>query len=142
LTRLPPAIGVSQHRSGRATLGQGDHAASHASLWPWVELLQALDASGPVMALTRRLRCMKIGAYQNISATGHTARHWALRSICACFFSKHAGFAVMEPASKLRKSADPKPAVLTRTHGNPQDFVRAEILTARFNDIVGPVHRM
>lgn len=71
---------------------------------PWVELLQALEACGPVMALTRNEGAVheKTGVYKNVSSNGSNGLMGLALSDdidLRLFFSHwHVGFAVREDA--------------------------------------------
>ena len=86
-----------------AHAGVHDYALKATPLkGPWVELLQALELCGPVMALTRNESTVheKVGIYQNITATGHMGLALGEAIDLRLFFSRwHAGFAVFEPAN-------------------------------------------
>lgn len=135
------AIGVSEGQAVAAHAGVHDHALQATPLrGPWVELLQALELCGPVMALTRNEGVVheKIGVYQNISASGHMGLALGLEIDLRLFFSKwHAGFAVMEPANK-RENPPTQSLQFFDAHGTAvhKIFVRAETDREVFNDIV------
>ena len=107
---------------------------------PWVELLQALELCGPVMALTRNESTVheKTGVYQNISAAGHMGLALGEAIDLRLFFSRwHAGFALNEPAAQ---SGNPPMQSLQffDAHGVAvhKVFLRAESDRDAFNDIV------
>ena len=107
---------------------------------PWVELLQALELCGPVMALTRNESTVheKTGVYQNISATGHMGLALGETIDLRLFFSRwHAGLALNEPAAQ---SGNPPMQSLQffDAHGVAvhKVFLRAESDRDAFNDIV------
>ena len=135
------AIGVSEGQAIAAHAGAHDHPLQATPLrGPWVELLQALELCGPVMALTRNEGVVheKIGVYQNISATGHMGLALGHEIDLRLFFSKwHAGFAVMEPANK-RENPPTQSLQFFDAHGTAvhKIFVRAETDRDVFNDIV------
>ncbi len=98
------SLGVSEGQAIAAHTGQHDLSLKAVPLkGPWVELLQALELCGPVMALTRNESTVheKTGVYQNISATGHMGLALGEAIDLRLFFSRwHAGFAVHEPAAQ------------------------------------------
>ena len=107
---------------------------------PWVELLQALEFCGPVMALTRNETTVheKTGVYENISATGHMGLALGDDIDLRLFFSRwHAGFAVREPASDPANPSLQSLQFFDR-HGVAvhKIFARAETDRDAFNDIV------
>ena len=68
------SLGASEGQAIAAHTGEHDFGLKATPLQgPWVELLQALELCGPVLALTRNESTVheKTGVYQNISATGH-----------------------------------------------------------------------
>lgn len=108
---------------------------------PWVEVLQALELCGPVMALTRNEGVVheKTGVYQNINATGHMGLALGEDIDLRLFFSRwHAGFAVFEPASDP-KNPPTQSLQFFDAHGVAvhKVFVRPETDRDAFNDIVG-----
>lgn len=97
------AMGLSEGAAIAAHIGAHDKAL-HATLLkgPWVELLQALELCGPVLALTRNETTVheKTGVYEKVS--GSDAMGLALGEAIdlRLFFSRwHAGFAVSEAAA-------------------------------------------
>ena len=97
------SLGLSEGEAVASYAGAHDYGLKTVPLQgPWVELLQALELCGPVMALTRNASAVheKIGVYQNISATGHMGLALGEDIDLRLFFSRwHAGFAVLEPAN-------------------------------------------
>ena len=89
----------------------GEHAYALKALalrGPWLELLQALQACGPLMALTRNSSTVheKTGVYQNVSATGPVGLALGPDIDLRLFFAQwHAGFAVTEPGRPGHPSA-------------------------------------
>ena len=90
------SLNISEGAAIAAHAGVHDHALKATPLkGPWVELLQALELCGPVMALTRNESTVheKVGVYQNISATGHMGLALGEAIDLRLFFSRwHAGF--------------------------------------------------
>lgn len=94
-------------------LAEGAALAAHAGVpggplqvqplrGPWVELLQALEPCGPLMALTRNHSTVheKTGVYAQVSATGPVGLALGEDIDLRLFFQRwHAGFAVTEAAS-------------------------------------------
>ena len=135
------SLGISEGQAIAAHVGTHDFALIAAPLQgPWVELLQALELCGPVMALTRNESTVheKVGTYQNISATGHMGLALGEAIDLRLFFSRwHAGFAVFEPAN----NADNPPSQSLQffdAHGMAvhKIFARAETDREVFNDII------
>ncbi len=133
--------GFSEGEAIAAHAGQHDFALKATPLkGPWVELLQALELCGPVMALTRNESTVheKTGVYQNISASGHMGLALGEEIDLRLFFSRwFAGFAVFEPASDPKNPAS-QSLQFFDAHGVAihKVFVRAETDRAAFNDIV------
>jgi putative hemin transport protein len=114
--------GASRHRDIAAQLGvsEGELIAAHVSTSPqprglraqrlraeWPRLIAALEAVGPVMALTRNASCVheKTGIYREASANGPAGREMGLvlggDIDLRVFYSRWAhGFAVDEAADK------------------------------------------
>ena len=104
-----------RHRDAAAALGvsEGEAIAAHAGLHaealqarplqgPWIELLQALELCGPLLALTRNESTVheKTGIYQKLSSNGHVGLALGEEIDLRLFFSQwHAGFAVTEAAA-------------------------------------------
>lgn len=104
-----------RHRDAAAALGLSEgeaiaaHAGTHAEALqarplrgPWLEVLQALELCGPVLALTRNASTVheKTGVYQKLSANGHIGLALGEDIDLRLFFDKwHAGFAVTEAAA-------------------------------------------
>jgi putative hemin transport protein len=135
------SLGVSEGAAIAAHTGlHGDMLKATALQGPWVEVLQALQLCGPVMALTRNESTVheKTGIYENVSASGHMGLALGEEIDLRLFFSRwHAGFAVHEPAN------DPtKPPMQSLqffdAHGVAvhKVFVRPETDREAFNDIV------
>lgn len=97
------AMGLSEGAAVAAHTGTHDKALGATRLrGPWVELLQALELCGPVLALTRNETTVheKTGVYEKVS--GSAAMGLALGEAIdlRLFFSRwHAGFAVSEAAA-------------------------------------------
>lgn len=97
------AMGLSEGAAIAAHTGAHDKALRATRLkGPWVELLQALELCGPVLALTRNETTVheKTGVYEKVS--GSDAMGLALGEVIdlRLFFSRwHAGFAVSEAAA-------------------------------------------
>lgn len=135
------SLGVSEGQAIEAHAGAHDRALKATPLkGPWVEILQALELCGPVMALTRNESTVheKTGVYQNINATGHMGLALGEEIDLRLFFSRwHAGFAVIEPANDP-KNPPTQSLQFFDTHGVAvhKVFVRAETDRDAFNDIV------
>src|SRR6186713_3139072 len=97
------SIGITEGQAIAAHAGTHDHALKTTPLkGPWVEILQALELCGPVMALTRNESTVheKTGVYRNITAQGHMGLALGEDIDLRIFFSRwHAGFYVFEPAN-------------------------------------------
>ncbi len=135
------SLNISEGAAIAAHAGVHDHILKATPLkGPWVELLQALELCGPVMALTRNESTVheKVGVYQNISATGHMGLALGEAIDLRLFFSRwHAGFAVTEPANH----ADNPPSQSLQffdAHGMAihKVFAREETDREAFNDII------
>ena len=100
---IADSLGISEGEAIAAHAGSHGQALKAVPLkGPWVELLQALELCGPLMALTRNESVVheKTGVYQDISATGHMGLALGEEIDLRLFFGRwHAGFAVLEPAS-------------------------------------------
>lgn len=135
------SLGVSEGQAIEAHAGTHDRALKATPLkGPWVEILQALELCGPVMALTRNESTVheKTGVYQNINATGHMGLALGEEIDLRLFFSRwHAGFAVLEPANDP-KNPPSQSLQFFDAHGVAvhKVFVRAETDRDAFNDIV------
>ena len=134
-------LNISEGAAIAAYAGVHDYALKATPLkGPWVELLQALELCGPVMALTRNESTVheKTGIYQNITATGHMGLALGHDIDLRLFFSRwHAGFAVVEPAN----NPDNPPSQSLQffdAHGMAihKVYVRAETDREAFNDII------
>ncbi|MGH8858916.1 MAG: ChuX/HutX family heme-like substrate-binding protein, partial [Polaromonas sp.] len=97
------SLGLSEGEAIAAHAGSHDYGLKATPMQgPWVELLQALQLCGPLMALTRNASTVheKTGIYENINATGHMGLALGEEIDLRLFFSRwHAGFAVIEPAN-------------------------------------------
>ncbi|SFC74491.1 putative hemin transport protein [Polaromonas sp. OV174] len=135
------SLGVSEGEAMAAHAGTHDYPLKATPLQgPWVELLQALQLCGPVMALTRNASTVheKTGVYENINATGHMGLALGEDIDLRLFFSRwHAGFAVHEPANDA-KNPPTQSLQFFDAHGVAvhKVFVRAETDREAFNDIV------
>lgn len=94
------AIGVSEGAAVAAHAGAHDAPLYATALrGDWLGLLQALEACGPLMALTRNETVVheKTGVYQNVSASGPVGLALGEDIDLRLFFAQwHAGFAVAE----------------------------------------------
>ena len=104
-----------RHKDAAESLGisEGEVIAAHAELHdgplqatplrqPWLELLQALELCGPMLALTRNRSTVheKTGVYEKLSGSGHVALALGEDIDLRLFLGQwHAGFAVREGAS-------------------------------------------
>lgn len=135
------SLGMSEGQVMAAHTGPHDFGLKATPLkGPWVELLQALELCGPLMALTRNESTVheKTGVYQNISANGHMGLALGEAIDLRLFFSRwQAGFAVQEPAAQPgnapMQSLQFFDAQGVAVH---KVFVRAESDREAFNDIV------
>lgn len=97
------AIGLSEGAAIAAHGGEHDQPLQAVPLrGPWLELLQALEACGPVLALTRNETTVheKTGVYEKLSATGPVGLALGEAIDLRLFFMHwHAGFAVTEAAA-------------------------------------------
>jgi putative hemin transport protein len=97
------ALGLSEGEAIAAHTGQHTEAIQAKALRaPWIELLQALELCGPVLALTRNESTVheKTGVYQKLSSNGHVGLALGEDIDLRLFFDKwHAGFAVTEAAA-------------------------------------------
>lgn len=101
------SIGVSEGEAVAAHAGGHDGPLRAVPLrGPWVELLQALEPSGPLLALTRNGSTVheKTGVYEKLSASGHMGLALGEVIDLRLFFDRwHAGFSVTEaPANPQR----------------------------------------
>lgn len=100
------SLGVSEGEAIAVHAGDHDHALKTTPLkGTWVEILQALELCGPVMALTRNESTVheKTGTYRNVTAQGHMGLALGEEIDLRLFFSRwHAGFYVLEPANDLK----------------------------------------
>jgi len=103
------SLGITEGQAVAAHAGTHEHALKATPLkGPWVEILQALELCGPVMALTRNEATVheKTGVYRNISAQGHMGLALGEEIDLRIFFSRwHAGFYVFEPANDPKNPA-------------------------------------
>lgn len=135
------SLQLSEGAALAAHTGQHDFALKVTPIkGPWVEVLQALELCGPVMALTRNEGVVheKTGVYQNINATGHMGLALGEDIDLRLFFSRwHAGFAVFEPANDP-KNPPTQSLQFFDAHGVAvhKVFVRPETDRDAFNDIV------
>lgn len=97
------ALGLSEGEAIAAHGGAHDKPLQAVPLrGPWLELLQALEACGPVLALTRNATTVheKTGVYEKLSATGPVGLALGEAIDLRLFFTHwHAGFAVTEAAA-------------------------------------------
>lgn len=97
------AIGVSEGEAVAAHAGAHERGLQAVPLrGQWIELLQALELCGPVLALTRNESTVheKTGVYEKLSATGHMGLALGEQIDLRLFFERwHAGFAVTEAAA-------------------------------------------
>ncbi|MCJ0763788.1 hemin-degrading factor [Variovorax terrae] len=97
------SLGLSEGAAIAAHAGTHDHALKAMPLrGPWVEILQALEFCGPLLALTRNESTVheKTGIYQKVSVNGHVGLALGDDIDLRLFFHQwHAGFAVLEPAN-------------------------------------------
>ncbi|WP_213956387.1 MULTISPECIES: hemin-degrading factor [unclassified Variovorax] len=97
------AMGLSEGAAIAAHVGAHEAPIKSVPLrGPWLDLLQALELCGPVLALTRNASTVheKTGVYQNLSGSGHVALALGEDIDLRIFFNQwHAGFAVTEGAS-------------------------------------------
>ena len=135
------SLGLSEGEALAAHVGEHGHALKTRALrGPWVEILQALELCGPLMALTRNTSTVheKTGVYQNISATGHMGLALGEAIDLRLFFSRwQAGLFVFEPA---QNPANPPSQSLQffDAHGVAvhKVFVRPQTDLEAFSDIV------
>jgi len=94
------ALGLSEGEAIAAHVGEHAQRLRATPLrGPWLELLQALELCGPVLALTRNQSTVheKTGIYQNLSGSAHMGLALGEQIDLRLFFNKwHAGFAVEE----------------------------------------------
>ncbi len=135
------SLGLSEGEAIAAHAGSHDYGLKATPMQgPWVELLQALQLCGPLMALTRNASTVheKTGIYENINATGHMGLALGEEIDLRLFFSRwHAGFAVIEPANGS-KNLPAQSLQFFDAHGVAvhKVFVRPETDREAFNDIV------
>ena len=103
------SIGITEGQAVAAHTGTHELALKATPLkGPWVEILQALELCGPVMALTRNESTVheKTGVYRHITAQGHMGLALGEDIDLRIFFSRwHAGFYVFEPANDPKNPA-------------------------------------
>lgn len=96
-------LGVSEGEAIAAHAGHHRYALQTTPLrGPWIELLQALEICGPLMALTRNTTTVheKTGVYTGLSASGGMGLALGEDIDLRLFLDRwHAGFAVREPAT-------------------------------------------
>lgn len=107
---------------------------------PWIDILQALELCGPVMALTRNQSTVheRTGTYLNVTAQGHMGLALGEDIDLRIFFSRwFAGYAVLEPANDP-KNLPTQSLQFYDAHGVAvhKVFVRSETDRDVFNDIV------
>ena len=97
------AMGLSEGAAIAAHTGTQDKALRATLLkGPWVELLQALELCGPVLALTRNETTVheKTGVYEKVSGSDKMGLALGEAIDLRLFFGRwHAGFAVSEAAA-------------------------------------------
>jgi putative hemin transport protein len=97
------SIGISEGQAVAAHCGEHAYPPKAVRLQgPWEQLLQSLQACGPLMGLTRNESTVheKTGVYENISAKGHMGLALGADIDLRLFFDRwHAGFAVTELAA-------------------------------------------
>ncbi|MDH4416634.1 MAG: ChuX/HutX family heme-like substrate-binding protein [Acidovorax sp.] len=97
------SLGLSEGAAVAAHAGEHDYPLKALPLQgSWLALLQALEACGPLMALTRNEGVVheKTGVYTKVSATGPVGIALGEHIDLRLFFAQwHAGFAVTELAS-------------------------------------------
>lgn len=97
------ALGISEGEAIAAHAGAHDRALHATPLrGPWLELLQALEPCGPVLALTRNASTVheKTGVYRNLSGGARMGLALGEEIDLRLFFSHwHAGFLVSEAAA-------------------------------------------
>ncbi len=97
------SLGLSEGEAIAAHTGAHEMALKAVPLkGPWIELLQALELCGPLMALTRNESTVheKTGVYEKLSATGHMGLALGEDIDLRLFLSQwSAGFAVTEAAA-------------------------------------------
>ena len=120
----------------------GEHAYALKALalrGPWLELLQALQACGPLMALTRNESTVheKTGVYQNVSATGPVGLALGPDIDLRLFFAQwHAGFAVTEPGRPGHPSAQSLQFFNAQGHAVHKIYLREQTDLAVWNAVV------
>ncbi len=97
------ALGLSEGAAIAAHAGEHEYPLKAVPLQgSWLQLLQSLEACGPLMALTRNEGVVheKTGVYTQVSATGPVGLALGEDIDLRLFFAQwHAGFAVNEAAS-------------------------------------------
>lgn len=103
------AIGISEGEAIAAHSGAHERALRATPLrGPWLELLQALELCGPVLALTRNTSTVheKTGIYRNLSGGEQMGLALGEEIDLRLFFSRwHAGFFVSEAAANAGQPA-------------------------------------
>jgi putative hemin transport protein len=134
------SLGVSEGAAVAAHAGEHDFALKATPLkGPWVEILQALELCGPVMALTRNESTVheKTGVYRNVNAQGMMGLALGEEIDLRLFFSRwHAGFSVFEPANDP-KNPPSQSLQFFDAHGVAvhKVFVRPETDRSAFDDV-------
>ncbi|WP_444813085.1 hemin-degrading factor [Variovorax saccharolyticus] len=103
------ALGISEGEAIAAHAGAHEQALRATPLHgPWLELLQALELCGPVLALTRNTSTVheKTGVYRNLSGGAQMGLALGEEIDLRLFFSRwHAGFFVSEAAANAQQPA-------------------------------------
>ena len=138
------ALGLSEGAVVAAHGGEHGQALQSTALrGEWLAILQALQACGPVMALTRNESTVheKTGVYQNVSAEGPVGLALSREIDLRLFFMQwHAGFAVTEASANGHKPAlrslqffDASGRAVHKIHAkDATDMAAWEALIARF----------
>ena len=135
------AIGLSEGAAIAAHQGASDAPLQAQALKPdWLGLLQALEACGPLMALTRNDTVVheKTGVYQKVSASGHVGLALGEDIDLRLFFHQwHAGFAVTEALASGPGKAPPSLQFFDR-HGTAvhKIFVREQTDLAAWQAVI------
>ena len=135
------SLGLSEGAAVAAHAGEHSHPLKAVPLQgSWLELLQALEACGPLMALTRNESTVheKTGVYQHVSATGPVGIALGEDIDLRLFFAQwHAGFAVTELASDPAKPPS-RSLQFFNAHGRAAHkvFVREATDLAAFDAVV------
>lgn len=98
---IAEGVAVEAHTVARGALHEKESLRVHPIYAAsWVDVLRALEACGPLMALTRNESVVheKTGVYQNVSAQGGVGLALGESIDLRLFFTHwHAGYAVTEP---------------------------------------------